>query len=95
MKPTFPLVALTWLDAHGSISPSEVHEIPHAPIKITTYGLLMRDDEAGVSVANEACHDGTYRGVTFVPRGMVVSVEPVIKRKAKKTAVVAEKEQAQ
>lgn len=74
-----PLVAVRWLDAHGSATSAYAeHEIPHAAIEITTYGLLLREDTAGVSVANEWCADGTYRGVTFVPKAMVLEVKPVI-----------------
>lgn len=85
------LVAVTWNDAHGSATSAYAeHEIPHAPIVIVTYGLLLRDDEAGVTIANEVCDDSTYRGVTFVPRGMIVKVTPVKReRKAKQAPSAA------
>lgn len=77
MKPL--LVALTWLDAHatGTTTTYEVHELPHRALEVTTYGLLLRDDEAGVSIACEDCGGGTYRGVTFVPRSLIVRCKPV------------------
>jgi hypothetical protein len=70
-----PLVAVKWLDAHGSstIAYAE-HEIPHAAIVVITEGRLLRDDEAGITLANERCADHTWRGVTFIPSGMIVSV---------------------
>lgn len=69
------LVAVKWLDAHGQgTNAYSEHEIPHAAIEIVTYGLLLREDAAGVSVANELCSDNTYRGVTFIPAGMLVEV---------------------
>lgn len=83
------LVAVKWLDAHGSSTTAYAeHEIPHAAIEITTYGLLLREDDAGVTVAGEWCKDNTYRGVTFIPKGMMVG-DPVrlaatTKRKRKK-----------
>lgn len=76
-----PLVRVVWDDAHATSTTAAFseHEIPHAPIRITTYGLLLREDEKGVTVASEACADGTYRGLTFVMRVMLVSIEPVVK----------------
>lgn len=78
-----PLVKLTWLDAHGvsGTTALSLHEIPHGAIEITSYGLLLRQDDSGISIASEVCADGTYRGYTFVPAGMLLKVEPVIKVK--------------
>lgn len=89
MKP--PLVALRWKDAHGTaVDACAIHEIPHAAIEITTYGLLLRQDEAGVSIASEECKDGTYRGITFVPASLVVEIRPVKPARKKKAPDVAE-----
>jgi hypothetical protein len=90
------LVAVTWNDAHGSSTTAYAeHEIPHAAIAITTYGLLLREDTAGVTIASEHCADNTYRGVTFIPRGMLVGeprriteTKPRAKRKKADTPVV-------
>lgn len=85
------LVAVTWQDAHGSaVSAYAEHEIPHAAIVVTTYGLVLREDDAGISVANEVCEDGTYRGVTFIPRGMIVKVAPVKRERKKKSNPTSE-----
>ena len=68
------LVAVRWRDAHGSsLSEFAEHEIPHRAYIWTTYGLLMRDDDEGISVASEVS-EGSYRGVTFVPRQMIIEV---------------------
>lgn len=68
------LVAVKWRDAHGSaLSEFAEHEIPHRAYIWTTYGLLMRDDDEGISIASEVS-EGSYRGVTFVPRQMVIEV---------------------
>src|SRR5687767_11264988 len=86
-----PLVALRWLDAHGTATnPYELHELPHKPLEIVPYGLLLRDDEQGVSVACEYCGGGVYRGVTCVPRSLVVKIKPVKpeRKRAPKTADV-------
>lgn len=80
MKP--PLVALTWMDAHGTATNTyELHELPHKALEIVTYGLLLREDEAGVSIAAEDCGGGCFRGVTFVPAALVKSIKPLSRRK--------------
>lgn len=78
-----PLVKVRWTDAHGSVGNAawSLHEIPHAGIEITSYGLLLRQDEAGVSIASEVCGDDTYRGYSYIPAGMLISVEAVIPAK--------------
>lgn len=74
MKP--PLIALRWYDAHATTTADyEIHAIPHHAIEITTYGLLLREDELGVSIACEEAGAGCYRGVTFVPKAMVIEVK--------------------
>lgn len=71
-----PLVAVTWNDAHGSVSAElEEHELPSEPAKMTTYGLLVKDCPAGIVVASEETHNRSYRGWTFVPRGMIVEIK--------------------
>ena len=73
---TPPLVALRWNDAHGTATTTyELHELPHKAVEIVTYGLLLRDDDAGISIACEDAGGGCYRGVTFVPRALVVEVK--------------------
>lgn len=79
-----PVVALRWMDAHGTATNTyETHELPHKALTITTYGLLLRDDAEGVSIAAEDCGGGCYRGVTFVPRVLILECKPV-KRAAKR-----------
>jgi hypothetical protein len=79
------LVSLRWRDAHGTATQQyEIHELPHKALEITTYGLLLRDDDDGVSIASEYCGGGTYRGVTFVPRSLVIEVKPVKPQRKKK-----------
>lgn len=85
------LVALTWKDAHGTATEAySLHELPHAPILITTYGLLLREDESGISIACEECADGTYRGVTFVPQTLIASVKVIRGHKKREAAKLDE-----
>lgn len=85
MKPA--LVAVRWKDAHGTATAAySLHELPHAAIEITSYGLLLRQDADGVSIASEECKDGTYRGVTFVPASLVLEVRPMTRTRKKKAS---------
>lgn len=74
------LVLITWHDAWiDGTEPVALSEVGHAhkPQVIKTLGWLLRDDEAGVSVACEHyAEEDVYRGRTFIPRGMIVSVMP-------------------
>ncbi len=77
-----PLVSVTWLDAHGSATNElEEHELPSQPARYTTYGLLVKDCEAGIVVAAEETPARTYRGWTFIPRGMIVDIVELGKTK--------------
>ena len=91
-----PLVVVTWndawIDGTEPVLMSEVH-IEHKPKVITTIGWLLKDDERGVSIACEHYDDDkTFRGRTFIPRGMVQSVTPHVlakPRKKKQSEVLA------
>ncbi len=73
-----PLVIVKWNDAHaGGHEQYDIASVPHAPMVIQTIGWLLREDEAGISVASELLDSGNYRSYTFVPKGMVVSVTTV------------------
>ncbi len=77
-----PLVALRWKDAHGTATSAySLHEIPHEAIEIVTYGLLLRSDDKGVTVASEECKDGTYRGCTFVPKELILELRNLLPTK--------------
>lgn len=83
---TPPLVALTWMDAHATSGSTayELHELPHRASRMVTYGLLLRDDADGVSIACEDAGGGLYRGITFVPRALVVSCKPLKRTRTKR-----------
>lgn len=89
MTPT-RVVCVTWTDAHGNaMSIYEAHEIPHAPALVRTYGVLLRDDETGVTIANEVFEAGSFRGVTFIPRGMVQEMRDVGRKRGTAKAVLS------
>ena len=79
------LVCIHWLDADAS-SPSEAfyeEEIKHRTTPMQTYGLLMRNNEEGITVMTEFYQedDGrhVYRGRTFIPASLVKEVEVLAK----------------
>lgn len=78
-----------WADGVDDTTLDKVHE-KHRPIVMETRGWLLLDDDAGVSLFYERVKDHTsYRGRTFIPRGMIVSVNDFPpKRKARKAKVV-------
>lgn len=86
------LVKVTWEDAHGSAANVvyELEEIPHQPVEVVSYGLLLKQDPIGVSIASEQCDTSCYRGYSFIPAGMLVKVERVRGKrgKARKVPVI-------
>lgn len=76
------LCVVVWDDAQSnsvsSVTIKAIDEV-HKPAVMQTLGWLLKEDEGGVSVANERCldqGDETYRGHTFIPRKMIISVTP-------------------
>lgn len=75
---TRKLVILSWHDAHSpdattSFNVDELDGV-HLAMPMQTVGWLLRDDAYGVTVGCESCGGDTFRGLTIVPRAMVVSV---------------------
>jgi hypothetical protein len=76
-----PLVCVLWLDAHdgkaGEYTKTEILQDYHKPAIIRTFGLLLIDNEEGVTLVKEITSEDdeegetTYRGRGFIPRGMV------------------------
>ena len=82
-------VNLRWLDAWSDpvddVSIEKAKE-KHKPLEMETRGWLLVDDETGVSIFCERTADQeSYRGRTFVPRGMVKSIEDFPKRRKPST----------
>lgn len=62
-----------WADAVTAVTLKDVGET-HKSECIETAGWLLKDDATGISLANEVCADKSYRGRTFIPKAMIVSV---------------------
>lgn len=90
-----PLIRVTWLDAHqlreeAELTHADAVERAHGPLRTTTVGYRLKSDAVGVTLASEIqdqAEEPTYRGITFIPRGMVVreqggSAKPARRRKA-------------
>lgn len=73
------LVIVAWHDAHGSMLDYYAEKM-HAPALMHTVGWLMEANQAGVSLCSEQADDESseYRCHTFIPLGMVVSVQKLI-----------------
>ncbi len=85
-EPRFVSVAWTdaWADGVDDVTMDKVHE-KHKAIAMETRGWLLLDDETGVSLFYERAGDrSSYRGRTFIPRGMVVSVSDFPAKRIKK-----------
>lgn len=80
------LVCVVWDDAHGGdfaeYTADEIVRQRHRAARIQTFGLLIQDDEHGITVAQEMTAEPAgdfshFRGVNFIPRGMVRDVIPL------------------
>lgn len=90
-EPQFVIVQ--WLDAWGKEEDEATLDDAHESHKATpmeTAGWLLRDDAKGVSVFCERYGDSPrYRGRTFIPRSMVVEVQPYKLTKPRKPKELA------
>lgn len=69
------LIWVRWVDAcfmsDGWRCPDD-ENLKEAGMMVESGGLLMRDDENGLLIATDYDpDDGTFRHVSFVPRGMI------------------------
>lgn len=74
-----PFAFVAWKDAHCVSGATEmsIHEIPHAAANYVLSGWVLRYDAEGITLASEYSSEGTYRGINFVPAGMIASVQLV------------------
>lgn len=93
-----PFAFVLWNDAHSpaatEVYDAESVQAVHGSLPIITGGWVLRNDDRGITVAGEYCGGTEYRGVTFVPKAMVVEIHLVPKpvrapRKRKATAPAA------
>lgn len=86
------IYAVKWDDAHYNAGEFEAHEVIHRPWQYTSVGILVQNDETGITLAMDIGEDGRFRGVTFVPRAMVLEtwkIGPLTKRRVKEKVVAA------
>lgn len=85
-EPRFAIVRWldAWSDGVDDTSAEKAFE-SHKPVEMETRGWILMDDEVGVSMFYERHSDkSAYRGRTFIPRGMIKSIEDFpVKRKPK------------
>lgn len=86
---TYSLVCVIWDDAHMSLDEYTRDEIArdiHRAEKVKSFGLLVQEDETGVTLAtDEGSTDGKFRKVNFIPKGMIVEKIDLGIPKAKRT----------
>ena len=86
------LVAVVWVDAHAStqaeLSTDEISQIE--PTVYTSYGKLVRCDATLVAVAADERDDGRFRGITYIPRGMVKAIKPLHRRRRRPGATTGD-----
>lgn len=90
MKPPKEITVVEWDDAwqdQENFNTKHGIEVTHAPMDVQTMGMLVVDDEEGISLANErSTQDGSdvYRGRSFIPRQMVkeVNVYRLVKKRS-------------
>jgi hypothetical protein len=85
---THPLVAVVWDDAKATAvveyDLNEVRTQFHKAARYTTYGLLLVDDDKGITLASEEGDDQNLRGLTFIPRQMIVEVVVLGRQRVKR-----------
>lgn len=104
MKHPAPFVCVVWYDAHtlqaGEYTLEEINDTFHKPALIQSYGLLVSDNEKGVTIAQEWTNpedsNPTFRTLGFIPRQMVKEVVPLLTvKKSAKTSNKKSKGHAQ
>lgn len=75
-----------WCKAEEPVTLSDVGAT-HQPTVIHTLGWVLLSDDTGISLANEYYLD-TYRGRTFIPASLIVSVTPFTLTKPRQKASI-------
>jgi hypothetical protein len=74
----YPAAIIIWNDAHARNQAVEYEESEliqqHRPEECKTLGLVVTDDEAGITIYNEQTGPSSVRGVSFIPKAMLKSV---------------------
>jgi hypothetical protein len=69
-------VEVLWLDANGKDEGwRDVSTIDHSPVEVRTVGILLQQNEDGITVALSTTHDRSVAGgYIFIPHPYVVKV---------------------
>lgn len=74
---SYHLVCVIWDDAFAVSEQTTLEEIEasyHKAQRFSTFGLLLKDSESGVTLAGELESNGQFRHVAFIPKKMIVEV---------------------
>lgn len=74
-----------WADSVGTATTKDAQDL-HKAAHYETRGWILLDNDKGISIFPERCLDDgeiSYRGRTFIPRSLIVSITPVVVRHAK------------
>lgn len=74
----YPAAVISWLDAHARPQAVEYEESEviqqHRPEECQILGLVIKDDETGISLFTEQTGPTSVRGLSFIPRAMIKDV---------------------
>lgn len=73
MSPKF--VWVHWGDAWGNSSQYYREGADYAPVRATTPGWLMEDNEETLVIAKTQFEDDSYRDLTVIPKSWVISID--------------------
>lgn len=76
------MVLVSWIDAAFELdyNTDTMDEwLSHGGMRGQTLGWLVAENDKCVVVANERFMDGSKRGFTVIPRGMVTKITKVVK----------------
>jgi hypothetical protein len=77
----FDIGYVLWEDANGRVDGASVHEPHHAALPLLSAGVIVKNDEKGVTLSMDFSCEGSFREIRFIPRVNVVEVK-VLKRGA-------------
>src|SRR3990167_2024711 len=66
--------AVLWDDAHHNSDQLELKDLPHGPWQYITCGVLVKNDDTGVTLSMDKDGHEETRTHTFVPRKMIVDM---------------------
>ena len=93
IHPKHPFALVLWNDAHSpasgdSYTVTSIAEV-HGSLPVLTAGWVLRDDASGISLAAEwYVEEPNFRGLTYIPRAMVVEVQRLAMPRQRKKAAV-------